>query len=87
MSINWGYQCKTCKEDSACWLDDPRVLREIYLGSKAKLERIWANQRITLNKAELLPILFLAKHHGHDLWVGNDYAGLRLPRHGSEADS
>ena len=79
MSVHWGYYCRTCDENSRCWVDDPRILREIYLSSEEKLDQIWANQRVTIQRREVQPILFLAKHFGHELWVGNEYAGLKLP--------
>lgn len=80
MSIYWGYHCKTCRESSARWVEDPRVLRRIYNEAQEQLERIELGEPLRLGTAEIKPLFFISRHFGHELWLETDTAALMLER-------
>lgn len=68
--MTWGYYCRTCGKSSPRWYETPQALIQDFTAANPGLHRFGLRpDEPTLPTVEMGIVVWLVRHHGHDLWA------------------
>lgn len=68
--MTWGYYCRTCGRSSPRWYASPLALLQDFTAANPGLSRFGPySDETTLPTVEMSIVVWLVRHHGHDLWA------------------
>lgn len=76
--MDWGYYCRTCGTSSEPIFDEPGALLRAYREGKAHGAREVDDDTMASATLNIQCLLFLVKHHDHDIWAECESGVLRL---------
>lgn len=74
--MHWGYYCRTCGASSECFYTDPDSLLTAY--REARQSSFENDDTIATTTLDVRSLIFLVRHHEHDVWAECEIGVLRL---------
>lgn len=78
--MKWGYYCRTCGASSEPFFAEPESLIAAF--REARLSLFEKDDTIATTALDVTTLIFLARHHRHDVWAECENGVLRLGRRG-----
>lgn len=74
--MHWGYYCRTCGASSESFYGDPDAL--LSASREARMSSLENDDTIATTTLDIRSLIFLVRHHEHDMWAECEHGVLRL---------